>query len=1104
MRSRRLTIELIAAAGVRAGDWARPRRLWPTLWLSAWLALMTLPGAALDPRRSVTQYGLDVFQDGLPQQSVHAVLQTRDGYLWCATYEGVARFNGVSFTVFDRKNTPALKSNSVWALCEDRSGALWLGTLGGGLVRYQNGEFTTLTKADGLANDFVYVIREGPDGALWVGTDGGLSRLRDGRWTTYAAAEGLARLTARALRFDRAGTLWVGTEGGGLYRFADERLIRLTAEEGAAGDTIYAIDETRDGTLWIGFYGVGLAARRNGQMTLYREANGLPGPLIWTLREDRAGTLWIGTDGGGAARFRAGRFETFAARDGLTQNFVRSLYEDREGSLWLGTNAGLTRLRDTTVTVFGVAQGLPADSVRSICEDRDGTLWIGTDGGGVCRLDGHQVTAYGKAQGIPNDAIRSIFPDRAGGVWIGANGGGAVLLRNGKVVARYNQSRGLSSDSVYAICQDRAGDVWIGTYGGGLNRLAQGALSRFTTENGLPNNTIRCLLPDRKGGVWIGTNGGGVCRWRDGGFAEAYRAADGLASDTVFALSQDEDGTLWIGTETGLSRLRDGRLASVTSRAGLYEDKIFHILADADGFLWMSCNQGVFRVQRADLEAVLDGTRPTLASKAYGIPDGMKTRQCNGASSPAGWATRNGELWFPTSRGAARFIPRELAFNPLPPPVVIEQAIVNGELRLSQPAAQAVAEFPREDGRVEIHYAGLSFLIPTRVRFRFRLEGYDRDWIEAGDRRAAFYTNLSAGRYVFRVQACNNDGVWNEVGATYAFYLRPPLWRRWWAILLYAAILTGSVYSGARWRLGIVERRAARLEAIVAERTAEVVRQRDEIATQRMEILDSIRYAERIQRSMLDYGARAAAALREHCILFLPKDIVSGDFYWIDQTGDGAIVAVGDCTGHGVPGALLSMVGSAALAQIVRSEGIAEPATILERLDVSLRQTLQSKADSSDAPEDRATDGMEIAICHIDFQRNVVTFAGAGRPLYYYAAEEGLDAEGCIRELRGNRRPIGGSERYQAQGFASHRLPIGREIVLYLTSDGFADQPGGEKGRSYGVKALRRRLGELCNRPLAEQKAELLAELRRYQGDLPQRDDIVIVGIRLRGAAGAA
>ncbi|QUW04611.1 SpoIIE family protein phosphatase [Chloracidobacterium validum] len=1066
------------------------------LWWLVWIA----PTVALDPRKTVTQYGQDVFQEGLPQQSIHAVLQTRDGYLWCATYEGVARFNGVSFTVFDRRNTPALKSNSVWTLCEDRAGTLWLGTLGGGVTRYQDGVFSTLSKADGLPSDFVYALCEGPDGAMWFGTDRGLGCFRQGQWTTYAAEQGLAGLNVRALCFDRHGQLWVGTEGGGAYRFVDGRFAPLTAAEGGRGDTVYAIRETTDGTLWFACYGVGLVARRGEQINLYTEKDGLPSRLVWTLWEDRDHALWIGTDGGGGARLYAGRFEDFTTRDGLTQNFVRSLYEDREGSLWFGTNAGLTRLRDTTVTVFGVSQGLPSDSIRSICEDRDGRLWIGTDGGGVCRLNGRQVITYDKSNGLTNEAVRAVFPDRDGGVWVGTNGGGACLIRDGQVVARYDKSCGLSNDAVYAICQDATGDVWIGTYGGGLNRLHAGNITIFTVENGLPNNTIRCLLPNRDGGVWIGTNGGGLSLWRDGTLT-TYSTAQGLPNDTVFALHQASDGTLWIGTEGGLSRLRQGQVTSATSRVGLHDDKIFHILADADGFFWMSCNRGIFRVRQADLEAVLDGIRPTLESKVYGIPDGMKTRQCNGASSPAGWVTRQGELWFPTSRGAVRIAPRELVSNPLPPPVWIERVVVNGVPQVMAPTAQAFAEFPQAMGRVEFEYAGLSFLIPARVRFRFRLEGYDADWVESGDRRVAFYTNLSAGRYLFRVQACNNDGVWNEVGATYAFYLRPPLWRRWWMLALYGLGAAVAIYGGVRWRLGTLERRAARLESIVAERTAEVVRQRDEIAVQRMEMLDSIRYAERIQRSMLDYRGRVAVALAEHFILFLPKDIVSGDFYWFDQVADGVIVAVADCTGHGVPGALLSMVGSAALTQTVRGDGVTEPALILERLDVSLRQTLQSSEDTPDAKPTGTADGLEIALCHLDVRNGLVTFAGAGRPLYYHAVEEGLEPGGLIRQVRGNRRVIGGNARHQGEAFVSHQLRVGQGLTLYLASDGLTDQPGGEQGRGYGTKRLRALLGAHVGEPMPAQRQMVLADLRAYQGDVPQRDDITLVGIHLRPPA---
>ena len=773
-----------------------------------------LPALALDPRKPLTQYGRDVWQDGLPQSTVHAVVQTRDGYIWLGTYEGLVRFNGVAFTVFDKSNTPELRAKGVRALCEDRDGNLWVGTLSGGLTRYARGVFTTFTTESGLPNDFVYALHQDSAGRLWIGTDGGLCRYEDGRFTSLTTSDGLSRNNVRAVCEDREGAIWVGTDGGGLNRIRDGRIETFAT----AHPTVNALALDRDGTLWIGTNGGGLGAYRDGAFTTYAAADGLAHGRVYSLYFDRAGTLWAGTDGGGLYRFRDGAFARYSTAEGLSQDFVRSLCEDHEGSLWVGTNGGLNRLKDGKFVSYTVQQGLSQDNVRVVLEDPQGTIWIGTDGGGLnaLRPDG-RVDVITTRQGLPNDFIRSLCAASDGAIWVGTNGGGAARYAGGGFT-RYSTANGLANDEVRALLEDRDGAIWMGTAGGGLSRVAAGKVTTLTRAQGLPHNDVRALYQDREGAIWIGTYGGGVARLRDGAMT-TFTTADGLSNPAVLAIYQDAAGRMWFGTNSGgLSRLENGAFTTYGTEDGLFDDTIFQILEDASGNLWFGCNKGIFRVPLAELNAFAAGGVSSVTSTSYGKADGMGSNQCNGASQPAGWRGRDGRLWFPTAGGVAMIDPASITLNAIPPPTVIATVVVDG-----QPVdARGAREFDPSSERFEIHYDGLSFLVPDRVRFRYRLEGLSGDWIDAGTRRVAYYNNLPPGDYTFRVVACNNDGVWNEAGASFEFRIPTPPWRSWWALLLYGMAFVGFGYAGVQLRLRALHRRNDLLEARIAERTAEI------------------------------------------------------------------------------------------------------------------------------------------------------------------------------------------------------------------------------------------------------------------------------------------
>jgi ligand-binding sensor domain-containing protein/signal transduction histidine kinase len=777
------------------------------LLLPLLLLLCGVRAFALDPNRELGQFGRQVWQTetGLPQNTVHSVVQTSDGYIWAATEEGLARFDGLKFVVFDKQNTPQLKSNDVRALLATGKGnVLWVCTAEG-LTRLSNGEWFTFTTEQGLASVDVASAYEDREGDIWVATSTGLSRYHEGAFKTFTTRDGLAGDSVQSLYEDADGALWVGTSEG-LSRFLEGKFDSYTARDGLAGGVVAAIQQGADGCLWLGTSD-GLSCFRDGHFKNYSMQDGLPDNRIISLRADTRGTLWVGT-AAGLSRFREGRFDTFRGAEGLSDGIILSLFEDIEGSLWVGTESGgLHQLKDKKFTTYTVKDGLSSDLVKSIYEDREGDIWVGTYGGGLNRLKDGKVDTYTTRDGLASNIVLSLFEDSEGALWMGTPDG-LSRFRDGRFTT-YTSAEGLPNDFVRSIYADRAGALWVGTRGG-LARLKDGVFTTYTTRDGLPNDFIGTIYEDTAGRLWVGTLGG-LSKFEGGTFT-TYTTRDGLSDNVVISIHGDAEGRLWIGTNGGgLNLLKDGRFTAFTTRDGLPNDVIYRVLEDARGRLWMSCNKGIFRLDKAELDDFAAGRVKALSPVLYGTADGMTTRECSGGGHPSAWKGTDGRLWFSTIKGVAMIDPEQLATNEQPPPTAVEQVRVDGELIAPGPNL----ELPPGKSRFEFYYAGLSFIAPEKVRFRYKLEGFDRDWVDGGDRRVAYYTNLGAGDYRFLVIARNNDGVWSSTPAAFAFRLEPHFYRTVWFYALLFVCLAFVV-----WQLYVLRVRQvrARFAAVLQER----------------------------------------------------------------------------------------------------------------------------------------------------------------------------------------------------------------------------------------------------------------------------------------------
>ena len=841
------------------------------IFICAMLSFFVLPVSALDRSKLITQYIHDVWKtnDGLPQNSVNAIMQTSDGYLWIATQEGLARFDGIGFKVFDENNTSVM-SSFVHTLFVDSKGVLWIGA-GGGLIAYENGKFTPYSSKDGLPDITIKNISEDSQGNLWLGAGGGneieggkgLTRFAKGRGEIFTTRDGLSGDQIYSVLNDNRGNLWIGT-GSGLNLFKDGKFTSYTTKDGLSDNFVETVYQDRAGNLWIGTLN-GLTLFKDGRFTVYTTKDGLVDNRIHRLCEDREGNLWIGTDKG-LNLFRDEKFADAGKIAGLENIRIKSLFEDREGSLWIGTiGNGLHRLRDGKFTPFGVQEGLLSENIYGIFADSLNRVWVNSVNRGLNLYENNRFTPIKIAGKF---AESTVYEDRTGNFWFGT-GDGLTELRDGKF-RKFALQHGLNGQ-VSVIHQTRNGDLWLGSRAG-LWILNGGRLKKITAEDGFQSGNVKLIYEDQSRRVWISTNDG-LFFYKNGKFT---LLTENVPRDfNVQDVSEDEDGTLWFATwSQGLHRFKDGKLAAITTRNGLYDNIAWSVLDDHAGNLWMGSNRGIFRVAKRELSDFFDGRIQRVNSIVYGTADGMRERETN-SGHPAAMRAPDGKLWFGTTAGTVVIDPNDLKLNNLPPPVVLQEIFVDEQNILFE-TPPVLAAGTRN---VEFHYAGLSYISPEKIQYKYKLENFDDNWIDAGNRREAFYTNLPPGDYEFRVIAANADGVWNERGAGVKFRVLSPFWKTWWFLFLSLIVVSCAAYLLHRQRMNRLEKRRLAQEEFSRRLLASQETERQRIAA---ELHDSI------GQSLLIIKHRATLALGE----LSEPEIVREQ---LEELGDSAAAVIEEC-----------------------------------------------------------------------------------------------------------------------------------------------------------------------------------------------------------------
>jgi len=770
----------------------KARRSIHALLVAACLLGGALSAAALEPTTPLASYGRQSWgmENGLPQNTVQTLAQTRDGYIWLGTEVGLVRFDGISLAVFDKNSTPALPGSDVRCLLETKDGALWIGT-SEGLARWKDGAVTAFSTKDGLPGDAISGLAQTSDGIIWAWIGQALVRLDGSHFVD--AHIGAAMDPGAVIVSDHAGDLAIEHlssvdwyEKGGWSELVDKCWVCDPASFVELAAIFPNGDSAEAGKRFVRISG---NHRQDMHLALGRD---LPGDRIHVIITDRKGNLWIGTNGG-LARWVDGKVQRFPVTDPLATASVLSIMEDHEGNLWVGTETGgLHILREQRFRSLGAREGLSSDATTAVVEDNAGTLWVGTSGAGLNALrqsaDGKNIVkSYSVSNGLLSDVILALVAAPNGDLWVGTPDG-LNRIRAGKIDS-FTSADGLPDDFIRSLLADADGSLWIGTRRGlthwtGLKSGSQSSarMETFTHANGLGSDLVGAMARDLHGDLWVATLVG-LSRL-SGGRIVNYTTANGLSSNVITALLPRANGTLLIGTQERGWNLWDGQRFTAQSNGGLNRTSIHAILEDAGGHLWFATGDGI---ARCDCDVRMAAGCSHWIE--FGAADGLRSRETTTNSHPSAWLSHAGLLWFATPKGLVEVDPAHFPVNTVPPPVVLERFTVDD---VAQALRAAGSMLRIEAGHVhfQFDYAGLSFTAPQKVRYRYMLEGLDRGWTEAGARRSAYYTNIRPGRYTFRVQAANNDGLWNTDGAALTFELRPHFFQTLW---FYALLLAATV-----------------------------------------------------------------------------------------------------------------------------------------------------------------------------------------------------------------------------------------------------------------------------------------------------------------------
>lgn len=1093
---------------------------------------------------------LDV-DHGLASPYVFSMDEDRNGNLWFGTYgEGVSCYDGNCFLNYCKDQ--GLIDNQVFSIDVAQNGDIWFGTHFG-VSRFDGWKFYNFTTDQGLKKDFTTRVFEDSKQNIWIGSrDGGVACYsRNGdtseTMTVYTKEQGLSENTILSVYEDKEGNMWFGSQGGGISCFNGKSFLNYTTEEGLCDNNVFSVFQDSKNRMWFGTY-KGVSCFDGNNFINYTTKQGLCCNEVMTISEDLYGHLWFGTMNG-VSCFDGFGFIRFTTREGMSENTVRISLTDSYGNIWFGTHSGVCRYKAESFINIGTNDGLNDNLALSICEDKKGNLWIGTYNGLNC-FDGSTFYSYSEDQGLPYNYVRSLMSDKDGNVWIGTLGRGVIRF-DGKYFLHYTTKNGLCSNNIWAIVQDEKGRIWFGTEYG-LSCLNNDTICNYITKNGEEDNFIMSLKLDSKGNLWLGKFGGGISRF-DGESFYNYTTGQGLSNDYVMTIEEDDNGNMLFGTNGGGVSCFDGKkFRTYNTSDGLSYNKVMSIVNDYDHHLWISTEKGVNYCSYSDLKSQNKDSvfKEFWVNYIFSKPDGLKAEDFYSSSAII---DSKGRVWMGSGKALCVINPEELQLSEKPPLIWLNNIEIKElsidyktlkdtsikvlfphieELREAYTETKSFFNYPTSldlpyyFNHLTFYFSAIDWAAPHKIKYCYRLDGLEEEWSPLSTQNKADYRNIPYGKYTFMVKATGSANKWSNV-FEYKFNIRPPWYHTWWFRIIAIIVIAFFIFDLYLWRTTALRKRQKELERKIKEATIEIQEkneelkllveevstQRDEIESQRdlvteqmeeikviyTEIEQSIDYATRIQSSILPDTEILRENIQDFFVAFKPRDKVSGDFYWWTNIENHTVVTVADCTGHGVPGAFMSMLGVSFLREIVTKEYITNPAIILRRLRKEVVRSLRQTGEIG-----TQRDGMDISLISINHAENICEWAGANNPVWIMRSDkkeigENDDKAILIEEIKPDNMPVGIHDRMDK--FTGHEFRIAKGDKIYLFTDGFPDQFGGPKNKKFHYINFKRLLVETSDLSMQEQGKELVMRFEQWKSFngicIEQTDDVTIIGLEI-------
>lgn len=1050
------------------------------------------PPATTDAAYYNLQY-LDVDQ-GLSSSYVMDVVEDSRGNLWISTWStGVCMYDSHSFVNYHEKN--GLLNNYIWSIFEDSQGNLWFGSDGRGVSRYDGDSFMEFNESDGLAGAVVYKIIEDERNNLWFATNNGLSRFDGTSFYTYRTEQGLLGNEVSDISMGENNRLLIATNGG-FSIFDGVLFTHYTTAQGLLDNNTKAVYEDSEGNIWIGTAENGICLFDGYTFFSYNTSHGLSGNQITSILEDDYNRIWIGTQDNGLSIYDRTSFTQISRPQGLNSPTVRTLYQDANMNIWIGTFSGLNKYNERSFKNYTDEQGLGGLIVRGICEDQYGNLWFGHSNG-VSKYNGETYENFTITDGLGNNTVRAITQDYKGNIWFGTEGQGAIYY-DGEQFISYKVENGMSDNTILSMYEDSDRNMWFGTVSGGVTKYDGENFYHFTMEEGLSSNTIRAFCEDNDGNLWIGTNSGGLEKF-DGENLTHYTKKEGLSANTVLSLMLATDGKLWVGTENGgINIVAEEQFFSIGIEDGLTNGIIWSIVEDFEHNIWVGTEKGLNLIERrADRNFNISN---------FGKLDGLKGVDFYPNSVCLDSENR---LWWGTGKALAMLDLKKYERIDMPPKlsitdILIDEASVDFRLLksdedyvndnidqsdLKKVRFDSVYKFSNFPSNIEVPYnlnhltiqfSANDWTAPHKVKYVHKLEGASNEWHTLTDGNKVVHSYLPEGDYVFHLKAIGEAEKWSET-IQFNITVHPPWWRTVWAYLGYFLLIVLAIGITTTLRTRKLIQQRTLLENLVNQRTEEVVKQKEIVELKNQEIIDSINYAKRIQRAILPSGRSIRRKIPKSLIFFKPKDIVAGDFYWMEEKKGKLLLAAADCTGHGVPGAMVSLVCTNTLSRTVREFEMTNPAQILNKVrDIVIESFTSSR--------EEVKDGMDIALISYDPKTRQLQFAGANNNLY-------IVSNGEVKILKADRQPIG--KYVVLNDFGLKETTLKEGDTIYMFTDGYTDQFGGPDEKKFKINRFINLLLEIQDLDMKQQKIKLEKVFNEWKGDLEQIDDVCVVGMKV-------